>query len=537
MQEIQGILSNTISMKTVEDNLDITIENLQNKCVQLEAQNAEFAAKIKWFEEQFRLSQHRQFGKSSEQTSASQFDLFNEPESEATPSKVEPTFEEINYTRRKQVGQREEQLKDLPVETVEYRLPLEEQVCSCCSNELHEMSTEVRQELKVIPAQVSVVRHVRYVYGCRHCEKEGTKTPIITAPMPAPVLPGSLVSPSMMAYVMTQKYVDGMPLYRQEQSWFRLGIALSRQTMANWIIQGSDRYLQDIYNRLHEHLLLRDIAQADETTVQVLKEPGRAAESKSYMWMYRSGRDGPPIVLFNYQTTRASKHPIRFLKGFSGFLQVDGYAGYNGLENVTLVGCLAHCRRKFTDALKALPKTEQGSVLVISNEGLEFCNKLFAIERNLKELSSEERYKARLELSAPVTEAFLAWIKIQTPRVLPKSALGQAIQYCRNQWPKLTAFLKDGRLFIDNNASERSIKAFVMGRKVWMFSNTPKGANASSVVYSIIETAKENQLNPFQYLTYLFEKLPNVYISDPSVLDEYLPWSTTLPDYCQLPKQ
>jgi len=184
-----------------------------------------------------------------------------------------------------------------------------------------------------------------------------------------------------------------------------------------------------------------------------------------------------------------------------------------------------------------LPKTEQGSVLVTSNEGLEFCNKLFAIERNLKELSNEERYKARLELSAPVTEAFLAWLKIQTPRVLPKSALGQAIQYCRNQWAKLTAFLKDGRLFIDNNASERSIKAFVMGRKVWMFSNTPKGANASSVVYSIIETAKENQLNPFQYLTYLFEKLPNVYITDPSILDEYLPWSATLPDYCRLPKK
>jgi len=216
---------------------------------------------------------------------------------------------------------------------------------------------------------------------------------------------------------------------------------------------------------------------------------------------------------------------------------VDGYAGYNGLENVTLVGCLAHARRKFTDALKALPKTEQGYVLVTSNEGLEFCNKLFAIEKNLKELSNEERYKARLELSAPVTEAFLAWIKIQTPRVLPKSALGQAIQYCRNQWPKLTAFLKDSRLFIDNNASERSIKAFVMGRMVWMFSNTLKGANASSVAYSIIETAKENQLNPFQYLTYLFEKLPNVYILDPYVLDEYLPWSTTLSDYCRLPKQ
>ena len=165
------------------------------------------------------------------------------------------------------------------------------------------------------------------------------------------------------------------------------------------------------------------------------------------------------------------------------------------------------------------------------------CNKLFLIERTLKDLSNEERYNARLERSAPVLEAFLAWLKKQTPRVLPKSALGQAIQYCRNQWDKLTAFLKDGRLFIDNNASERTIKGFVMGRKAWLFCNTPKGARASSIIYSIIETAKENQLNPFQYLTYLFEKLPNVYITDPQVLDEHLPWSATLPDYCRMPKQ
>lgn len=537
MQEFRGFVANIISMKTIENTSNITIENLQDRCSQLEQQKAELEAKVKWFEEQLRLNQHRQFGKSSEQTNANQFELFNEPEAEAKQPEAEPTFEDITYKRRKQPGHREEQLKDLPVETVEYRLSPEEQVCSCCGNDLHEMSTEVRQELKVIPVQVKVVRHVRYVYGCRHCEKEADKTPIITAPMSAPLLPGSLVSPSLMAYVMTQKYVDGMPLYRQEQALFRLGIELSRQTMANWMIQGSTRYLEDIYNRMHEHLLLRDIAMADETTVQVLKEPGRAAEATSYMWLYRSGRDGPPIALYEYQTTRASKHPVRFLKGFKGFLHVDGYAAYNGLENVTLVGCLSHARRKFTDALKALPKTEQGTVFVTAHEGLEYCNKLFNIERNLKELSNEERYNARLVLSAPVLEAFLVWLKKQTPRVLPKSSLGKAIQYCRNQWDKLTAFLKDGRLFIDNNASERTIKSFVIGRKAWIFSNTPKGARASSIIYSIIETAKENQLNPFQYLAYLFEKLPNVYITDPSVLDEYLPWSATLPDYCRLPKQ
>lgn len=522
---------------SIVNNDDITLEYLQNKCMLLEQQNAELIAKLNWFEEQLRLGRQRQFGSSSEKTDCDQLQIFNEPEAEAKSAKPEPTIEEITYKRRKQPGHREEQLKDLPVETIEYRLPPEEQVCSCCGGDLHEMSTEVRQEVKVIPAQIKVVRHVRYVYGCRQCEKHETTTPVVTAPMPAPVLPGSLASPSLMAHVMTQKYVDGMPLYRQEQSWLRLGIELSRQTMANWMIQGSSRYLEDIYDRMHQHLLKLDIACADETTVQVLREDGRPAESKSYMWLYRSGRDGPPIVLFEYQTTRAGKHPCRFLKGFKGFLNVDGYSGYHGLENVTLVGCLAHARRKYTDALKALPASAQGTVSTTTQEGLDFCNKLFAIERDLKDLTAEERYEARLKLSTPVLEAFSAWLKLQTPRVLPKSGLGEAIRYCRNQWDKLTAFLKDGRLEIDNNRSERSIKAFVMGRKAWLFSNTPRGAKASAVIYSIIETAKENQLNPFQYLTYLFEKLPNVYITDPAVLDDYLPWSPNLPEHCRMPQK
>jgi transposase len=396
---------------------------------------------------------------------------------------------------------------------------------------MHEMSTEVRQELKVIPAQVKVVKHVRYVYGCRHCERNELNTPIVTALMPEPVLPGSLVSPSLLAHVMVQKYCDGLPLYRQEQQWSRLGIEISRQTMANWMIQGVERHLQNIFDRMHERLLQNDILHADETTLQVLNEPGRAAQSTSYLWLYRTGRDDPAIILYDYQTTRASKHPTRFLKGFKGWLQVDGYAGYNDLPDIKPVGCWAHARRKFTDALKALPEAQREKT-VAAQEGLNFCNQLYAIERNLKEASVEERYQARLAQSSPVLEAFLAWLKTQTPRALPKSPVGQAIQYCRNQWDKLTAFLQDGRLEIDNNRSERSIKPFVIGRKNWLFANTQRGAAASATIYSIIETAKENGLNPFTYLTYLFERLPNVDVNDPEILDKLLPWSSTLPDVC-----
>jgi hypothetical protein len=331
---------------------------------------------------------------------------------------------------------------------------------------------------------------------------------------------------------MNSKYVEGMPLYRLEQALARLGVELSRQTMANWMILGADRWFSQIYDRLHEHLLKLDILQADETTLQVLHEDGRAANSKSYIWLYRSGRYGPPIVLFDYQTTRAGKHPQQFLSGFKGYLQIDGYAGYNGLRDVILAGCWSHARREFADALKALP-AGKGSAPVIAREGLEFCNKVFAIERDLHDLTPEERFKKRLELSRPVLDEFSAWLKIQLPRVLPKSALGEAIRYCRNQWDRLETFLLDGRLEVDNNRSERSIKPFVIGRKGWLFSNTPRGARASAVIYSIVETAKENGLNPFNYLCYLFEWLPNLGGND---LDELLPWSSSLPASCRINK-
>jgi len=525
-----------VSNRIYMDNTAKTLEELQNKCSMLEQQNAELTVKLNWYQEQYRLSQIKRFGSSSEQTHPDQLHIFNEAEVEAKPSSPEPQMQDVTgHRRKKQPGKREAQLENLPVEIIEYTLPPEEQVCACCGGDLHEMSTEVRQEIKVIPAQVSVTKCVRRVYACRQCEREGTEATIITAPMPAPPLPGSIASPTAMSYIMTQKFVDGLPLYRQEQQLARLGIDLSRQTMANWMIQGAERWLYPLYERMHEYLLRQDIIHADESTLQVLREPGRSAESTSYMWLYQTGREGPAIVLYDYQTTRASKHPRQFLSGFKGYAHVDGYAGYNGLPGVTLVGCFAHARRKFDEALKALP-AEQRNAPVAAKEGLAFCNQLFAIERELQDATPEERYQARLERSRPILEAFSAWLKYQTPRVLPKSALGQAIAYCRNQWDKLGAFLKDGRLELDNNRGERSIKPFVIGRKNWLFSNTPKGAKASATIYSIVESAKANGLNPYSYLVYLFEKLPNMNISNPDALDELLPWSELLPAECRLDK-
>lgn len=512
-----------------------TLEELHRYCDMLEKEYAQAALRARLLEEQLRLARQRRFGASSEKTHPDQVSMvFNEAEAAAEPEKAEePQQETITYTRRKRRGQREAMLDNLPVdETIEYKLPEEEQVCHQCEGPLHEMSTQTRRELKFIPAQVKVVQHVRHVYACRACERDETSTPIVTAPMPAPPIPGGLASPSAIAYVMSQKYGEGLPLYRQEQALKRLGVPVSRQTMANWIVTGSTRWLEPVYAHMRKALLRRDILQADETPVQVLREPGRKAETKSFMWLFRTGRDGPPIALFDYQPTRAAEHPRRFLSGFSGYLHVDGYAGYESVPGVTLVGCWAHARRKFDEALKSLPSSARSGRRVVAQEGLEYCNRLFSIEASLKNASAAYRHEQRLLRSRPVLDGFKAWLDAEGPKALPKSALAKAITYCQNQWGKLVAFLEDGRLEISNNRSERSIKPFVIGRKNWLFANTPRGARASAVVYSIVETAKENGLRPFEYLTHLFERLPNVDLTDPAALDALLPWSETLPEAC-----
>lgn len=278
------------------------VESLQHKCASLEQQNAELKLKLALYEEKLRLQQKRMYAASSERTDADslQLRLFNEAEWESDSSEEEQAPETQSvaaHERKKRQGLREEWLKNLPVERVEHRLLEEEQVCACCGGQMHEMSQEVRKELKIIPAQMKVVEHVQYIYACRHCEHNDIRTPIVKARMPRPVQPGSLASPSAVAYIMSKKFVEGMPLYWQEQQFIRHGVLLSRQTMANWVLHGANQWLSKIYTRLHEKLVQRRYLHADETTLQVLHESGRAAETKSYMWLYRSGRDDPPIVL------------------------------------------------------------------------------------------------------------------------------------------------------------------------------------------------------------------------------------------------
>ena len=511
------VSGSTAPQNSKEELLDLvnkqaaTIEQLQSK--------------VRWFEEQFHLLRHKQFGASSERSVQEQGELFNEAEVIGEAGPVEEKIRQTITYERKKPGRRPIP-KDLPIERIEYRIPEEERICACCGGAMHEMSTEIRHEVKLVPAQVKIVQHVRFVYGCRNCEKTGIEVPIKTAEAPRPVIEKGLASPSAVAYVMTLKFVEGVPLYRQEQHYARMGIDLSRGVLSNWMLKGSD-WLERIYGRLHQKLLEQGVLHADETTVQVLKEPGRAAESQSYMWLYRTGCVGPPIVLFEYQPSRSGDHPRKFLEGFKGYLQVDGYAGYHDIPNVELAGCWAHLRRKFDEALKGLPPKQRTSGSK-AQQALDLINKLFLIERELHQATPEERLRARDLRSRPVVESFRKWLDDISTAVLPKSLFGLAVNYGRQQWAKLIRFLEDGRIELSNNRAERSIKPFVIGRKNWLFANTPRGARASAVIYSLVETAKENGLNPYTYLTHLFEKLPNLDTRDAATLDQLLPWNVKL---------
>lgn len=476
-------------------------------------QIAELNQKVDWLMEQLRLLRKKQFGTSSEQTKE-QLDgqlslLFNEAEAYAAPPGVQKTTQVAAHTRKQSGSVKDVVPDNIPVEVVEHRLSEDERVCPQCGELMKEIGTEVRETLKLIPAKAILRRDVYYTYACENCEKNDISTPIVKAPKEPAVIPGSFASAEAIAHIMTQKFVMASPLYRQEQEWARQGLKLSRQTMSNWVLRAAEDHLLPVYEELHRQLVQREVLHADETTLQVLHEPGKKAQTKSYMWLYRTGRDGePPIVLYEYQPNRKAEHAEKFLEGFSGYLHADGYQGYHRLpENIQVVGCWAHARRKFDEALNALPPDQREGTAALT--GLEYCNQLFAWEEQFKGLSPEERTKQRLKEEKPILDALLAWA--DSVSAAPKSALGKALHYLKEQWPYLLRYLEDERLELSNNRAERSIKPFVIGRKNFLFANTPLGAQASAVIYSLIETAKETRLDPFRYLTWVLKTAPTMH--------------------------
>lgn len=397
----------------------------------------------------------------------------------------------------------------IPRTRVEYDLPEDQKSCPCCSHAMHRMGENLTEQLH-IEIKATVLQNVRFKYACRHCERNEISTPVVIAPMPAQPLPGSVATASTLAFVLASKFVDGMPLYRLSQSFERAHVSISRGTLGNWVIGSSDLHLERIYEGLKIRLRGQDLIHGDETWVQVLKEKGRHAQSKSYMWGYRSGADSPePIVLFEYQPGRGQIYPQTFLAGYSGLLMTDGYDAWRTLEGAAHLGCMAHARRKFTDAIKGRKKPG-GPAL----EALKFFEALYKVEalarETLPEGETREQYTLRLrqQHSVPVLETFREWLDEMAEQVLPKSYTGEAIAYARNQWEYLTRYASDGRAPIDNNLLERDIRVFVTGRKNWLFSDTTAGAKASAIIYSLMLTCRACGIDPQAWLAHVLAELP-----------------------------
>ena len=432
------------------------IQNYEQKINELKNRIEELEALVKYYEELLRIKARKQFGSSSEKTKKEENaqEFFDEVEKVSNIRIKEPSLEDITRKRKKRVGKREEDLSSLPVEVIEYKLSDDEMVCPECEGPLHQMSKISRREIDIIPAQVKVIEHVQNIYSCRACEKNSdNNVPIIKVSAGNSLINGSLASPSAVAHIMIQKYVNAVPLYRLEQGLLRDGIELSRQTMANWLIKSTELYLSPLYECMKKELIKREILHADETKVQVLHENGRKATTNSYIWLYRtSGDTNHHIVIYEYQPTRNSQHPKNFLEGFKGYLHTDGYSGYHTLsEDIIISGCWTHARRYFNDALKAMPEGSQNGSE--AEKGLDFCNQLFKLEREYEGLTFEERYLKRLEKSKPIADSFFNFISSISNNVLPKSALGEAVTYAINQKVYLENVFLDGRLELSNNRS------------------------------------------------------------------------------------
>ena len=471
----------------------------------------EYKKQIKELEQQVRLLREqvdfltrKLYGTKSEKTSAleieGQMSLFNEIESCADPDAHEPDLVEVekHLRKRKYAGQREKLIKDIPRSKVLHTIDEREQICERCGSAMVKVGEEfVRTEVQFIPASLKVVE-------CRACRKNGTP------------------------------YMEelGIPLYRQEKEWEALGLSLSRATMSNWLLCVYRDWLSHVVGHLRQELLKQEYLHIDETHVQVLKEPGKKNTSDSYMWVYCSIRDCKrPIRYFEYQPGRGGKYPEAFLKGYTGYIHTDAYSGYNGVKGVTRCLCYTHLRRAFVDAL---PKDIHGPEASKPSEAVLRLNKLFEMEKELDGLPPEQKKKERLNREKPLLEAFWSWAEISSVSELPKSKLHTAFQYALNNRQEFFNYLEDGNCSISNSLAENCIRPFVIGRKNWLFSGSPKGAAASAGIYTLVETAKANGLDTMKYIKYILADMPgSTFLENPEYLDDYLPWDPMVQERCR----
>ncbi len=539
LQELKDTISQlntTVSAQTtVIVQLQKSIDDANAREAESQALMREKDQKIANLLEQIDYLTKKLFGTSSERRTDDidgQLSLFDEAETLQNEESDDPDIETVvkEYTRKSKTTL-EEKLKGIPVEEVIVDVPDEDKICPQCGTELELIGKElIRREIEYIPAKVKVKEYISYHYGCPECKNTDEPYIIKATTEKKPLMKHSLASESAVAWTIYQKYANAMPLYRQEKDWKQYGIDLSRTTLANWIIYCSKNYFDPLYQFFHRKLLERNFLMADETPVQVLKEPGRRAESKSYMWVYRTGEDGlPPVILYGYSETRAGENANYFLKGFEGYLECDGYQGYNKVKGITRCCCWAHVRRYLIDAV---PKGKQYDYSNPAVQGVQYCNKLFEIEDsiNKKHVSYEERYKLRLQKEKPVLEAFFAWLDSLNP--VKNSRLDKAVTYISNRREFLITYLEDGRCSFSNNASENAIRPFTVGRKNWLFSDSPAGATASATIYSIVEMAKANDLNIYKYIEYILSQRPSKSWTDDQ-LELIAPWNPEVLANCK----
>ena len=515
------------------------IQLLLQQQEQLEAITKELHAsneKMQLLMEQVILGKQNRFGRSSEKmedTSQICFQevdgtivFFNEAEAVYDLNEKEPDELELKSPKQpKRKGKKESDLSGLTVRRIDHYLSEEELEIEFGVNGWKQLPDAISKKYHFVPARVEVEEHHIGVYANK------TDEHMVKADHPKALLHGSLVSPSLGAAIINGKYVNAVPLYRLEQEFQRYGLQITRQNMANWCIRLAEEYLSILYDHLHEELYFYHVIQADETPVLV-NHDGRKAGSKSWMWVYRSGHlyQDRQIVLYEYQQTRNASHPREFLKGYDGICVTDGYQVYHTLEKeleeLTIAGCWVHCRRRFDEALKLIPKPSQkeSNAFLLMKQ----IQAIYREEGKLNDLSSDERLKQRQAVIKPLVDAFFAYLK--TINVSKKDKFGDAVRYALNQEKYLRVFLTDGDVPIDNNASERAIRGFCIGKKNWQMIDTIHGAKSSAIIYSIVETAKANNLKPFDYVQHLLEEIPkHMNDKDCSFLEDLLPWSEKLP--------
>lgn len=529
-----------MGQKTYED---LVIENTE-----LKNENTKLKIRVENQEMQINALNRYIFGSKRETmpkeeniVEGTQCSIFGMPENEEIKEQIEEKTEEITVHKKKNIkkvqsGIKKSELKNIDIETKEYKLEEDQKKCPECGADVEQIGTEiVRQEIEYVPAKLKIVNYVRKIYKCEKCGTNGSEketATIIKTKTPRALLSHSFASASLASEVIYQKYYMGVPLYRQEKVWDDIGLVLPRSMTANWCIKLSEYYLEPIYELMLKKLKEEnEVLHGDETTMQCNKEKGKKASSKSYMWVIASGEEEKTKgVIFKYSRSRSGEIAQKLLKEYKGILVTDGYAGYNNLEEINRAECWAHARRYFYESVpldenKQMIKTSDGYT------GVKYIDELFQIEREIEKLRAEEKVQKRQEKSDPILKKFYEWVNLTSQKYITNKKLKEAITYVINQKENLSKFIEDGRIPLTNSRAERAIRPFAVHRKNWLFADTPEGAKANAIYYSIIETAKINKLNIYKYIKYLLEKLPQLEREQTQdAIEKYLPWSKELPE-------